>query len=429
MTASVWLSLVQYATVAIVAAALVQVALMLVSSFQRYAGERAQRRLALADLAHRAERALARARSERERVELSWNGFRKFEIRRKVRETRDVCSFYLVPHDGKPVPPFLPGQYLTFQLRIPGEAKPVIRCYSLSDSPSHTDHYRVSIKKVRQPLDAPDAPPGLVSSFLHDKLDVGEILDVKAPNGHFHLDPVKETPVVLIAGGIGVTPVLSMLNAICESNTKRETWFFLGLRNGDDYLMRDHFERLDRENENVRLYVCFSDPGGGEMDESRGLLAEVASVDLLKRLLPANNYDFYICGPPPMMNSMTRDLMAWGVPDDRVHFEAFGPATVKRSAPAEAKASQAAGTEIRVTFARSGKVGAWQPEAGSLLDFAEANGVNIEFGCRAGNCGTCITAVKAGEVDYMGDPGALPVEQGSCLTCIAIPKTALTLDA
>jgi ferredoxin len=132
-----------------------------------------------------------------------------------------------------------------------------------------------------------------------------------------------------------------------------------------------------------------------------------------------------------MMNSIVKDLEAWGVPETHIHFEAFGPATVKKTAPVahpDATAASQASAGITVTFAKSNVTAAWQPEIGSILEFAEANGVAMDSGCRAGNCGTCITAIKSGEVKYLQEPGAKP-EAGSCLTCVSVPKGNVTLDA
>jgi uncharacterized protein len=373
----------------------------------------------------RAQIILREAELERDRHEMSWDGYRKFYIDRKVTEAKDVCSFYLKPHDRKPLPPFLPGQYLTFQLRIPGEPKPVVRCYSLSDSPARLDAYRVTIKRLGPPPDAPDAPPGLSSSFFHSLRD-GDILDVKAANGHFVLDRSSERPVVLIAGGVGLTPLVSMLNDICASSRKRETWFFYGVRNRVEHAMYDHLQEI-RQHENVRLVVCYSQPTAtcvaGRDYDHQGFV----SVELIKTRLPSNNYDFLICGPPPMMAMITRDLAAWGVPESDVHFEAFGPATVKRATPAE-EAVVDAGVGHEVVFARSGKTLTWQPTQGSLLDFARRNGVAIDSGCEAGNCGTCTVAVKSGSVRYLIEPSA-PLEIGSCLTCVGVPAERVVLDA
>jgi hypothetical protein len=371
-------------------------------------------------------------RLNREKTDASWNGFRKFEIMRKNPEGGGICSFYLTPHDKKPLPPFDPGQYLTFQLPIPGQRKPIIRCYSLSDSPHHQNYYRVSIKAVPPPRDQPEAPPGLSSNFFHDSLNEDDILDVKAPGGHFFLDTTKHTPVVLIGGGIGLTPVLSMLNTICESGSTREVWFFYGVRNSAEHVMKEHLEQIAAEHENVHLMVCYSNPGDDDVAGRDYQHAERVSVNLFQRVLPSSNYDFYMCGPPPMMNTLVPELAAWGVPEKNIHFEAFGPATVKKATPeknAEEKAAAAAAAEsIEVVFAKSGKTVQWDSEADSILDFAEENDIAIDFGCRAGNCGTCITAVRAGDVKYVVEPGAAP-EAGSCLACISVPKSSITLDA
>lgn len=349
-----------------------------------------------------------------------WDGYRKFRIIKKIKETESISSFYLVPNDDKPLPTFFPGQYLTFQLKIPGQAKPVVRCYSLSDSP-HPDQFRVTIKREMPPKDNPDAPPGLVSNFFHGSLNVNSIVDIRTPRGHFFLDIKKNKPVVLLAGGVGITPVLSMLNAIVALGIKRETWFFLGVINKKEHVMQEHLETVANENENVRLHVCYSKPDPSNVEGQDYHHKERVSVDLLKRLLPSNNYDFFICSPPGMVKALREDLAAWGVPKDKINFEAFGSETVKECNTQEVP-------DVEVTFAKSGKTIPWDPKMNSLLDFAEANGINMDSGCRGGNCGSCLTAVTKGSVNYISEPGSEP-EAGSCLTCISVPKEKLTLDA
>lgn len=365
-------------------------------------------------------------RQERDQTESSWNGFRKFRIVEKVIEAQDVCSFHLAPHDGKPLPLFQPGQYLTFQIKIPGQPKPVVRCYSLSDRPGIPDRYRVTIKRVLPPPDKKEIPPGLVSNYFHDHLNVGDIVDARAPSGQFVLDVQQTTPVVFIAGGVGITPLLSMLNALAEARSPREVWFFYGVRHGREHVMKDHLRSLAAKTPSLHLHVCYSDA----TDEDRAAPAcqhtERVTIDLLKRVLPSNQFEFYICGPPPMMNALVDGLKAWNVPENRIFFEAFGAATVKK--PALQAPGSTTTQVLKITFSRSGKVCAWHADAGCLLELAEKNGVNIDSGCRAGNCGTCVVAIKSGEVKYLHEPGA-DVEAGSCLTCIAVPKTAVVLDA
>jgi ferredoxin-NADP reductase len=401
-----------------------QLALLLVSSLRRLAYEKQQQRLSLELLRQRVE-AAALLRKDKEREQHVWEGYRKFVVERKVEEGPGICSFHLVPHDKKPLPAFSPGQYLTFQLKVPGQARPVIRCYSLSDRP-RPDAYRVTIKKVPAPCDKPDCPPGLVSSFFHDQVKVGDLLDVKAPRGQFVLDLTRSTPVVLIAGGIGLTPLLCMANALAARPSPRETWLFYGVRNRREHIMKEHLRQLAQEREKFFLRVCYSDPGaedvkGRDYDHGRRV-----SVELLKSELPSNNYEFYVCGPPGMMAAIVGDLKAWGVPETAIFTEAFGPASVPPTATAPAAAPAPPGG--KVGFARSGQTIAWDPRAGNLLTLARSHGIDIPSGCCAGNCGTCETAVKSGEVRYLREPGWRP-QPGTCLVCVAQPAGDVELDA
>ena len=233
-------------------------------------------------------------------------------------------------------------------------------------------------------------------------------------------------PVVLIGGGVGVTPALSMLNFITATGSTRETWFFYGVRDGLQHVQREYLQQVATEHENVKINVCYSQPRETDVQGRDYEHEEWVTVDLLKRLLPSNNYDFFICGPAAMMDSLTHDLRAWGVPKSKIHFEAFGPATVKRVSKDMPAPSSAASVEVE--FARSGNTLVWDGSASSLLEFAEASGIPMESGCRAGNCGSCLTAIRSGAVEYLNEPGA-PVEDGTCLTCIAIPKGNVVLDA
>ena len=358
----------------------------------------------------------------------SWSGTRKFRLDEIVPEAEDICSFYLAPHDGKSLPAFDPGQYLTFQLDVPGQDRPVIRCYSLSDTPIVRDRYRVTIKRLSPPPKVPDAPPGVSSGFFHRVLRQGDILDCKAPGGNFYLDMAQHGPIVLIGGGIGITPMISMARSVAMSGSKRETWLFYGVRNNLELVQGELLRALDDEHENIHIRLCFSNPTEDNVEGVDYDFAERVSVDLMHRVLPSTNYDYYICGPAPMMNSITEGLAAAGVDEKNVHYESFGPASVKKKASAEPRAEGEPIVKYAVNFAKSGKQLDWQVDDGSLLDFAEANGITMDSGCRAGSCGTCVIAVREGSVDYLGEISAEP-EDGSCLACLAIPKEKLVIDA
>src|ERR1700722_102685 len=209
-----------------------EVCILVATGASRLVAERRRASLQCRRLAFEIERARLQIKGAEE-AKAAWNGLRKFSVTQKVMECADTFSFYLEPHDGKSLPTFKPGQYLTFQLNIPGLGKPVVRCYSLSDC-ARPKHYRVTIKRSPPP-EGGTHPPGVGSSFFCDRVKVGDILDVKAPNGHFHLDLAQERPVVLISGGVGVTPMIAMANALSEARSNREIWFFHGARNGANH--------------------------------------------------------------------------------------------------------------------------------------------------------------------------------------------------
>jgi ferredoxin-NADP reductase len=317
---------------------------------------------------------------------------------------------------------------LTFrldQVGTSGSSTELIRCYSLSDAP-HADYYRVSIKRVPAPAGS-TLPAGRSSNHFHDQVATGDVLQVRAPSGHFHIDR-SDAPVVLIGGGIGITPMLSMLNWVLVEQPGREVWLFYGVRNSREVVMGQHLGTLANAHPNFHLRMCFSDPlpddQVGRDYQHRGRV----DVALLRLELALKPYHYYICGPTPMMESLVAALDDWGVPEARIHFEAFGPASIKRrQANLPTAADQSGTTDIVVTFAKSGKQIAWQPAAGSLLEFAESNGISVNSGCRAGGCGSCQTTIQAGEVSYHQAPDFDP-EPGSCLLCVSFPKTSLRLE-
>ncbi len=362
-------------------------------------------------------------------TETMWKGFRRFQVIFKVKEAKDIVSFYLVPMDGRPLPSFLPGQFLTFKLNIPGQKKPVIRCYSLSDSPNHPDYYRVTVKRQSPPPSAPDAPPGLSSSYFHDILNEREVIDVKAPSGQFHLDPSNDSPVVLIGCGVGITPLLSMLNSITEKDSSnklsnRETWLFLGCHNRVDHLMKEHIETITSAHKNVSLHVCYSSPRASDILGKDYQHKGRVTMELLQQVLPSKNYKYYFCGPPKMLEDFNQGLNAWGVPEKNIQYEAFNSAAINKLTGTESTETE---SSIKVTFAQSQMTLPWNPSAGSLLAFAEENGIMLDFGCRVGKCGSCATSIERGLVNYLVESAKKP-DGRSCLTCISVPKTDLTLN-
>lgn len=349
----------------------------------------------------------------------AWSGEREFRVARRSHESADqaVCSFYLEPVDGRPLPAFLPGQFLTFSVDA-GVA--LTRCYSLSDRPA-PDHYRVSIKRV--PAAAPGLPPGRSSGYFHDSVRAGDVLAVRAPAGHFHIDTEDTGPVVLIAGGIGITPVLSMAKAALAARGGREIRLFYGVRDGREMAFRGELEELARAHPGFHLETCFSQPRPEDVAGRDYRHAGRVDIVRLRMELGFKPYHFYVCGPTPMMSTLVPALEDWGVPPAHIHYEAFGPASIVRRGT-----ETAAGPVLGVTFARSGLRLDWNGAATSLLELAEANGIRVDSGCRAGCCGACQTTIESGEVAYEQSP-EYDVEAGKCLLCLAKPSTDLVLSA
>jgi ferredoxin-NADP reductase len=352
-----------------------------------------------------------------------WEGWRPFRVVAIIDEGKDTKSFYLSPVDGRLLLAFLPGQYLTFRLHPSGGNATIVRCYSLSDFP-HEDYYRCTIKLVRPPADRPYLPPGRASSHFHHHIHVGDTVEVRAPAGTFFLDPAHNEPAVLIGAGIGVTPLLSMLGASIHSGRRRPIHFLLGFRNSRKHPFKEQLEKLAKVHNDLKLHVSYSAPLDSDVlyrdFNHQGRL----TIDRIREILPSSNFRFYLCGPGPMMESLVPALMDWGVPESHLHYEAFGPASVKSQ-----RSSPAAATEpCSVRFERTGRETLWDGSDDSLLDFAEANQIALPSGCRAGSCGECLTSVRSGEIRALKLPGIM-VPEGHCLTCISVPAGPLVLDA
>jgi ferredoxin-NADP reductase len=415
----------QFITFLVGLAALTQIGGMLARVGFRTVKNRRQTTRVLEDFRSRVQHAVNLVEEGDDSRRGAWQSVRKFIIARKVKEAADICSYYLTPYDGKPVPPFEPGQHLTFQLNIPDQPKPVIRCYSLSDAPDGGNQYRVTIRCQRAPRDETEIPDGLASSYFHDVLQEGDTVDLKAPNGRFCLDIQDTRPVVLIAGGIGVTPLISMLNAIVAGQKRRKVWLFYGMRSRAHFAFEEHLGKIENTYRDFTMHVRYSRPSKPDA----GLRGRI-SIDLVKEKLPSRNCVFYICGTAAMMSDITQGLRDWGVPDSDIHFEAFGAPAPKTSPKRDAddQAGAEAGPAMAVTFAKSGKSAKWSADCNVLLDVAEANGVRLPSGCRAGQCGSCAVPVVEGKVRYVVEPG-LAVADGHCLACVAVPETELVIDA
>lgn len=244
-----------------------------------------------------------------------WNGWRRFRVAAKRKESDIITSFVLEPEDGGSVVLHRPGQYLTFKVAIPGNGEHR-RNYSISSAPSgHT--YRISVK--REPL-------GLISNHLHDFVSEGDVLDVAPPTGDFFLKEGTRRPVILLSGGVGLTPMVSMLEAIAATNEDATVHYVHGTQDSKVHAMGDHVRKLTLGRDGLQSAIFYRTPH--ETDE-KGVHYDhegYVTVEWLAENTPLSEADVYLCGPKPFLATFVHGLARAGVSSERLHYEFFGPA-------------------------------------------------------------------------------------------------------
>jgi ferredoxin-NADP reductase/MOSC domain-containing protein YiiM/ferredoxin len=352
----------------------------------------------------------------------AWQGFRPLRASRIDRESVSVLSLTLVPADDLPIVAPLPGQFIALRLHPKPDGPPLLRNYSLSGVPT-PDHYRVSVK-----LEA----GGAASSYIHNQVKVGDVLEVAAPRGSFTLKP-GETQVVLLSAGVGATPVLAMLHSLAVERSARELWWIFGARNAEDHPFAQESRNLVQSLPHARSFIAYSRPAPYDRPGVQFDAPGRITVEVLEKLAVPRDADFYLCGPASFLQDLTAGLAAWGVANDHIHSEAFGPAKAitpgiadSPHPPPHPPAGPAA-SGPNVSFARSGLNVPWDPQFPSLLDFAEACDVPVRWSCRTGVCHMCESGLISGTVGYQ--PGPLdPPGQGNLLICCSRPQGDVVID-
>ncbi|KAJ5550210.1 hypothetical protein N7535_001852 [Penicillium sp. DV-2018c] len=262
-----------------------------------------------------------------------WTDWRDFKIINKVKESEEITSFYLAPVDGKPLPAFQPGQYISVQAHVPALKYPQARQYSLSDQP-RPDYYRISVKRelgLNPAEPGATANPGYISNVLHDTFNVGDTLKVSHPCGDFFLSPSDAQtahPVVLLSAGVGLTPLTSILNTLTsKSSSSRKLHFIHGARSSGARAFKDHISALSKKLPSLRATFFTSNPS--EADKEGVDYHHIGRVDLTKLddqdlFLDDPKAEYYICGPEKFMTDVQSTLQAKGVSAGRIKMELFG---------------------------------------------------------------------------------------------------------
>jgi len=351
----------------------------------------------------------------------AWPGFRQMRVARIHKESDNVTSFVLAPIDGQPLPIFQAGQFVVLRLHLDPNKPPVLRSYSLSDLPA-ADHFRISVKSELN---------GIGSSFLCNRTQEGDVLDVSAPRGSFTLCP-SQNPVVLLSAGVGATPVMSMLHTLAAERSQREIWWIYGARNRVDHPFAQESRSLLKQLSRGRGYIVYSRPAA--IDQIGADFDAPGHIDaaLLGRIGVSRNSDFYLCGPSSFLQNIRDGLRNWGVLAGNVHTEIFG--SLETITPGMAQVDHIPhppqgppGSGPPVSFVRSGITAAWNPKFASLLELAEACDVPVRWSCRTGVCHTCMTGLIGGSIIYNPEPLERPTP-GNVLVCCSQPNAGVTLD-
>ncbi len=347
----------------------------------------------------------------------SWSGFRPLRVTAIERESTVIASVRLADPSGAAVPAALPGQFLTIRLRPEPDAPPLIRSYSLSGPPGDPE-YRISVKREEH---------GAASTYIHERLRAGADVEVAAPRGTFTLAE-GATPVLLVSGGVGATPLLAMLYALAARRSTRPVWWLQAARDGAVRPFAAEVAALLGRLPSVRSHVCLSHPRPGDEYDSVGHL----SAELLQTLELPRDAIAYLCGPSRFLTDVTEALGAAGIEASRVHIEVFGtqPGLTPGIAAASARPPHPPpgppGTGPEVSFARSGLAVPWPGGDGTLLDVAEACDVPVRWSCRTGVCHTCESGLLSGDVRYDPEP-VDPPARGNVLICSARPDGPVVL--
>ena len=350
----------------------------------------------------------AEARRDAQRLAQTW---RPYRVTRIVNESSVVRSFHLEPADGHAVPTFLAGQHLPIRVKT-AAGESLHRTYTISQAPSDQG-LRLSIKRE-----------GVASSHLHDHVHAGDVIEALGPRGQFTIDTALRRPAVLIGAGVGFTPMVAFARHVVTEGFRHRRTRPLHVvqvaRRQDLRAFGDELQALvSRAKGAMKLHVVLDEGGGAPEGALKGPL----TLDLLKSLLPFDDHEFFLCGPPGFMQALYDDLRGLGVRDARIQAEAFGPSSLKRrpdGATAAPTPLAPAAKQATVTFLRSGDAAEWTPRRGTLLEFAEGKGLNPPFSCRAGHCGSCATRITAGRVTY-AEPTAWRPAEDEVLLCCAVP--------
>lgn len=335
-----------------------------------------------------------------------WKG--QLTVSRIFEETPNVKTFRLVSPDGGALPfTYLPGQFLT--LSVPQAEKAVKRSYTIASSPTQQHYCEITVKREDQ---------GVVSRHLHDEISGSALLDIAAPSGKFTFDGDGGDSIVLIGGGVGITPMMSVIRYLTDISWEGQIHLLYCCRTTTDFIFREELENLQRRHSNLQVVATMTRADGTVWMGMKGRFTK----EILSESVPdLARKRIHICGPPPMMDAIISMLETLDVPKENIKTEAFGPAKRPAKPPSDGAVSDAPTAEAAtVTFRQSGK-SAPLPADSTVLDVADELDIEIENSCRTGSCGSCKVKLLSGTVTMECEDGLDPGEKedGFILACQA----------
>ncbi len=356
-----------------------------------------------------------------------------------INETHDVKTFCFISADKPVMFSYKPGQFISLELFIDG--KKVIRSYSISSSPSRSFYVSVTVKRVHN---------GLVSNWLHDNLKVGDKINANGPFGKFNCFDNPAEKMLLISGGSGITPMMSILRWVCDTGSRADIIFLHNAQTPKDLIFHDELKLLSKQNYNVKLALCVSNPNDIEWD---GHLGRISSQSLNNIAPDINQRAIFVCGPAPYMDAVHHIVQGMGFNMENYFSESFGSPisdTKQKKISSNQDTSHVIGDEVikkipeksvpqkasipneskvTINFKQQNKKIDCDADD-SILDAAENDGIDIPYSCRSGTCGTCKVLKLSGDIDMDTHSGLSDdeLEQGYVLACVAKPKGLVEID-
>lgn len=348
----------------------------------------------------------------------AWQGLRPFVVIAIAEEASGVRVIDFVAQDGGLLPDYLPGQHVTVHVPTLGDGG-TTRAYSLVGPARVGDRRRYTIAVRHQRGIGADGVQfeGTMSGHVHGALQPGDVVSLGAPGGTFVLPSQSSRPVVMISGGIGITPFITLIETVAAEDQAPPLWLYYANLDANTHAFRRRLEELCARMPSLHVVNAYDRPDDATPAGAYQIAGRM-SPDHIDDALIRSRARFYLCGPKPMMDAMIAGLQARGVPAFDIFHEVF-------RSPARLPTDSFAAFDVR--FARSGKQARWTAAQGTLLTFAEKLGISMASGCRVGQCESCAVHLNKGQVRHLSGDG--PDDPATCFACQAIPVEDLVIDA